>query len=124
MLPVHCTLYRNESDEILLVPEPEGRTLVDGNRVMEEVNLRQGAMLTVGKANYLRFNNPAEAELIRSTMGSDDRLSMPPLDFKSNDSSPTAEGSYYSRERHVLVVVCWEVYNKGFAAIFVLLVLF
>lgn len=92
VLPVHCTVYRNETDEILLVPEPEGRTLVDGNRVMEEVNLRQGAMLTIGKANYMRFNNPTEAELIRSTMGSNDRISMPQLDFTSNDSSPTAEG--------------------------------
>lgn len=94
VLPVHCTVYRNETDEFLLVPEPEGRTLVDGNRVTEEVNLRQGAMLTVGKANYMRFNNPAEAELIRSTMGSNDRISMPQLDFTSNDSSPTAEGKY------------------------------
>lgn len=92
VLPVHCTVYRNDTDEILLVPEPEGRTLVDGNRVTEEVNLRQGAMLTVGKANYMRFNNPTEAELIRSTMGSNDRISMAQLDFTSNDASPTGEG--------------------------------
>lgn len=65
---------------------------MDGTRVTEEVNLRQGAMLTIGKANYMRFNNPTEAELIRSTMGSNDRISMPQLDFTSNDSSPTAEG--------------------------------
>lgn len=72
-----------------MVPEPEGRTLVDGNRVTEEHQLRQGAMLTIGKANYLRFNNPTEAELIRSTIGSNERISMPQLDFTSNDSSPT-----------------------------------
>lgn len=93
VLPVHCTLYRDDSDGILLVPEPEGRTLVDGNRVIEEVNLRQGAMLTIGKANYLRFNNPTEAELIRSTIGSSERISMPQIDFTSNDSSP-CEGMY------------------------------
>lgn len=67
---------------MLLVPEPEGRTLVDGNRVSEEVNLTQGAMLTIGKSNYLRFNNPAEAELIRSTIGSNERISMPQIDFR------------------------------------------
>ncbi|XP_059608828.1 pleckstrin homology-like domain family B member 1 [Phlebotomus argentipes] len=92
VLPVHCTLYRNEEGDVLLVPEPEGRTLVDGNRVSEEVNLTQGAMLTIGKSNYLRFNNPAEAELIRSTIGSNERISMPQIDFRhSQDDSSGRE---------------------------------
>ncbi|GAB0094332.1 uncharacterized protein DMENIID0001_096140 [Sergentomyia squamirostris] len=91
VLPVHCTLYRNEDESVLLVPEPEARTLVDGNRVTEEMNLTQGAMLTIGKSNYLRFNNPAEAELIKSTIGSNERISMPQLDFRHSQDDKSAE---------------------------------
>ncbi|XP_055703759.1 pleckstrin homology-like domain family B member 1 isoform X2 [Phlebotomus papatasi] len=102
VLPVHCTLYRNEEGNVLLVPEPEGRTLVDGNRVSEEVNLTQGAMLTIGKSNYLRFNNPAEAELIRSTIGSNERISMPQIDFRhsQDDTSGKNKNLKDSTESH------------------------
>uniref|UniRef100_A0A6B2EE01 Putative kinesin-like protein n=1 Tax=Phlebotomus kandelakii TaxID=1109342 RepID=A0A6B2EE01_9DIPT len=102
VLPVHCTLYRDEEGNVLLVPEPEGRTLVDGNRVSEEVNLTQGAMLTIGKSNYLRFNNPAEAELIRSTIGSNERISMPQIDFRHSqeDTSEKSKNLNNSPESH------------------------
>ncbi|KAJ6649393.1 Pleckstrin likey-like domain family B member 2 [Pseudolycoriella hygida] len=49
-------------------------------------------MLTIGKSTYLRFNNPAEAELIKSSMGSNDRISMPQIDF-NQDSSSSNEGT-------------------------------
>lgn len=51
-------------------------------------------MLTIGKSNYLRFNNPAEAQLIKSTMGSNERISMPQIDFTQNsNSSSSNEGT-------------------------------
>lgn len=50
-------------------------------------------MLTIGKSNYLRFNNPAEAQLIRSTMGSNERISMPQIDFTQNSNSSSSEGT-------------------------------
>lgn len=53
-------------------------------------------MLTIGKSNYLRFNNPAEAELLRSTIGSKDRISMPQIDFTQDSTSSggsSTEGS-------------------------------
>lgn len=50
-------------------------------------------MLTIGKSNYLRFNNPAEAQLIKSTMGSNERISMPQIDFTQNSNTSSNEGT-------------------------------
>ncbi|XP_050746339.1 pleckstrin homology-like domain family B member 1 isoform X2 [Drosophila biarmipes] len=38
-------------------------------------------MITIGNSNYLRFNNPDEAQMMRSAMGSNERISMPQIDF-------------------------------------------
>lgn len=74
-------MKRNEEGEITILPEVDARVLIDGNKITSETKLTQGAMLTIGNSNYLRFNNPAEAQLIRSTMGSNERISMPQIDF-------------------------------------------
>ncbi|KAI8130735.1 hypothetical protein FF38_12768 [Lucilia cuprina] len=79
--PLHCTIYRSEENEVTLVPERDARILIDGHKIDDEVNLTQGAMITVGKSYYLRFNNPAEAQQIRTAMGSNERISMPQIDF-------------------------------------------
>lgn len=89
--PLHCTLYRTEENEITLVPRKNSRILIDGKKIDDESILSQGAMLTIGKSNYLRFNNPAEAQMIRSTIGSNERISMPQIDF-AQDSSSSNEG--------------------------------
>lgn len=78
---MHCTIYRSEENEVTLVPERDARILIDGHKIDDEVNLTQGAMITIGKSYYLRFNNPAEAQQIRTAMGSNERISMPQLDF-------------------------------------------
>ncbi|XP_050328530.1 uncharacterized protein LOC126758336 isoform X2 [Bactrocera neohumeralis] len=78
---IHCTIYRSEENEVTIVPEQDSRILIDGTKITHETNLTQGAMITIGNSNYLRFNNPAEAQLIRSTMGSNERISMPQIDF-------------------------------------------
>lgn len=79
--PLHCTIYRSEDNEVTLVPERDARILIDGQKINDEINLTQGAMITVGKSYYLRFNNPAEAQQIRTAMGSNERISMPLIDF-------------------------------------------
>ncbi|XP_061392101.1 pleckstrin homology-like domain family B member 1 [Musca vetustissima] len=94
--PLHCTIYRSESNEVTLVPERDARILIDGNKIMEETNLTQGAMITVGKSYYLRFNNPAEAHQIRTAMGSSERISMPQLDFSQRNSSKSSSDSMIS----------------------------
>ncbi|XP_041451599.1 uncharacterized protein LOC111078178 isoform X2 [Drosophila obscura] len=79
--PLHCTIYRSDANEVTLVPEHEARLLIDGAPILEETKLSQGAMITIGNSNYLRFNNPAEAQMMRSAMGSNERISMPQIDF-------------------------------------------
>ncbi|BFG01180.1 myb-like protein P [Drosophila madeirensis] len=79
--PLHCTIFRSDDNEVTLVPEQEARLLIDGAPILEETKLSQGAMITIGNSNYLRFNNPAEAQMMRSAMGSNERISMPQIDF-------------------------------------------
>ncbi|KAH8366404.1 hypothetical protein KR084_004319 [Drosophila pseudotakahashii] len=79
--PLHCTIYRSDANEVTLVPEKDSRLLIDGAPILEETKLSQGAMITIGNSNYLRFNNPDEAQMIRSAMGSNERISMPQIDF-------------------------------------------
>ncbi|XP_067642185.1 pleckstrin homology-like domain family B member 1 isoform X2 [Eurosta solidaginis] len=79
--PTHCTIYRSEENEVTIVPEQDARILIDGTKITNEINLTQGAMITIGNSNYLRFNNPAEAQMMRSAMGSNERISMPQIDF-------------------------------------------
>lgn len=45
ILPLHCTLYRSETNQVTLVPEPEAKTLIDGNKITEETTLSQGKSL-------------------------------------------------------------------------------
>ncbi|XP_016980002.1 pleckstrin homology-like domain family B member 2 isoform X1 [Drosophila rhopaloa] len=79
--PLHCTIYRSDANEVTLVPEQDSRLLIDGTPILEETKLSQGAMITIGNSNYLRFNNPDEAQMMRSAMGSNERISMPQIDF-------------------------------------------
>ncbi|XP_013101241.1 pleckstrin homology-like domain family B member 1 [Stomoxys calcitrans] len=67
--PLHCTIYRSEENQVTLVPEREARILIDGQLVRLEVDLKQGAMITLGDSYYLRYNNPAEAQRMRTAMG-------------------------------------------------------
>lgn len=89
-------------NEVILVPEPEARTLIDGNKIIDETRLSQGAMLTIGKSNYLRFNNPAEAQFIKSTMGSNERISMPQIDFTQDSSSSNGGEFDIKYEKYLL----------------------
>ncbi|KAH8284254.1 hypothetical protein KR044_001225 [Drosophila immigrans] len=94
--PLHCTIYRSEGNEVTLVPEPGARLLIDGAHIEreEEVKLSQGAMITIGNSNYLRFNNPDEAQMMRSAMGSNERISMPHIDF----TQQSAQSCHEARE--------------------------
>ncbi|KAH8411626.1 hypothetical protein KR215_007694 [Drosophila sulfurigaster] len=98
--PLHCTIYRSDSNEVTIVPEPEARLLIDGAHIEgEEVKLSQGAMITIGNSNYLRFNNPDEAQMMRSAMGSNERISMPHIDF--TQQSTQSQSRHEAREREL-----------------------
>ncbi|KAH8266728.1 hypothetical protein KR018_000774, partial [Drosophila ironensis] len=90
---LHCTIYRSDSNEVTLVPEKDCRLLIDGTLIVDETKLSQGAMITIGNSNYLRFNNPDEAQMMRSAMGSNERMSMPQIDF----SKPERKGHNLSQ---------------------------
>lgn len=106
--PIHCTIYRSDENQVTIVPESkDARILIDGNTITTDANLTQGAMITIGKSNYLRFNNPAEAEKIRSAMGSNERISMPQIDFTQDtrhshrSSSGSAKSSTKSQHSNI-----------------------
>lgn len=44
-------------------------------------------MLTIGRSNYMRFNHPAEAKLMKSVLPNS-RISMAPISFEPQDSYP------------------------------------
>ncbi|XP_075155300.1 uncharacterized protein LOC142228694 [Haematobia irritans] len=68
--PYHCTIYRSEENQVTLVPERDARILIDGILIGQEIDLKQGAMITLGDSYYLRYNNPQEALRMRTAMGS------------------------------------------------------
>ncbi|XP_073829437.1 uncharacterized protein [Musca autumnalis] len=67
--PLHCLIYRSEENQVTLVPERGARILIDGQSIDTEVDLKQGAMITLGDSYYLRYNNPIEAEQMRTAIG-------------------------------------------------------
>lgn len=94
--PHHCTLRRDSNGSVVLYAERDSRVLLDGKKIANAgaapTPLSQGVMITIGKSNYLRFNHPAEAELMRSHIGSNERISMPQIDF-AQDTSSSGSGS-------------------------------
>lgn len=99
--PHHCTLHRDTNGAVILYAERDSRVLLDGKKIATFAGagavsgatpLSQGVMITIGKSNYLRFNHPAEAEMMRSHIGSNERISMPQIDF-AQDTSSSGSGS-------------------------------
>lgn len=79
---VHCRV-ENSHGVVTLYPL-SGTTLLDGLPVDKPTRLSQGSMLTIGRSNYLRFNHPAEAKLMKSVLPSA-HVSMAPVQFTPNE---------------------------------------
>ncbi|CAB3245157.1 unnamed protein product [Arctia plantaginis] len=79
---IHCRV-ENSHGVVTLYPL-SGSTLLDGLPVEKATRLSQGSMLTIGRSNYLRFNHPAEAKLMKSVLPSA-HVSMAPVQFTPND---------------------------------------
>nr|XP_032524570.1 uncharacterized protein LOC116775714 [Danaus plexippus plexippus] len=79
---VHCRV-ENSHDVVTLYPI-SGTTLLDGLPVDKPTRLSQGSMLTIGRSNYLRFNHPEEAKLMKSVLPSA-HVSMAPIQFTPNE---------------------------------------
>ncbi|CAH2268917.1 jg2788, partial [Pararge aegeria aegeria] len=79
---VHCRV-ENSHGVVTLYPI-SGTTLLDGLPVDKPTRLSQGSMLTIGRSNYLRFNHPEEAKLMKSVLPSG-HVSMAPIQFQPNE---------------------------------------
>lgn len=80
--PRHC-IIENQSNIVTLFPIAD-MTTVDGLKVTSPTRLSQGSMICIGRSNYLRFNHPAEAKLMKSYLPNT-RISMAaPLNFFGN----------------------------------------
>lgn len=76
--PTHCHID-NKDGVVTLVPVAE-MTSVDGVYLTQPTRLTQGCMVCIGRSNYLRFNHPAEARLMKSVLPNP-RISMLPITF-------------------------------------------
>ncbi|PSN35499.1 hypothetical protein C0J52_25377 [Blattella germanica] len=86
--PLHCHI-ENSNGVVTLYPLAE-MTSVDGLKVTIPTRLTQGCMLCIGRSNYLRFNHPAEARLMKSILPNT-RISMAPLSlFQGSDVTDSA----------------------------------
>nr|CAD7433772.1 unnamed protein product [Timema monikensis] len=74
--PSHC--YIENHHGVVVLHPVLGPTTLDGLLVSTPVRLTQGCMLCIGRSNYLRFNHPAEAQLMRTILPNT-RISMMPL---------------------------------------------
>lgn len=80
--PKHCVI-ENVGNVVTLYPLAN-MTTIDGLRVTSPTRLCQGNMLCIGRSNYLRFNHPAEANLMKKFLPNT-RISMAaPLNFFGN----------------------------------------
>ncbi|CAH0546228.1 unnamed protein product [Brassicogethes aeneus] len=83
VLPLHCHIENSEG-VVTIYPLSENLS-IDGVKVNGPTRLSQGVMLTIGRSNYMRFNHPAEAKLMKSVLPNP-RISMAPIYFEPDNS--------------------------------------
>ncbi|KAL3276180.1 hypothetical protein HHI36_020898 [Cryptolaemus montrouzieri] len=76
---IHCHIENSEG--VVTIYPLADYLSIDGVKVTVPTRLYQGAMLTIGRSNYMRFNHPAEAKLMKSVLPNP-RISMPPISFE------------------------------------------
>ncbi|CAH1966771.1 unnamed protein product [Acanthoscelides obtectus] len=79
---LHCSIENSEG--VVTIYPIEGEVLIDGVQIDRPTRLSQGVMLTIGRSNYLRFNHPAEARLMKSVLPNP-RISMAPINFEPGE---------------------------------------
>lgn len=84
VLPLHCHIENSEG-VVTIYPLSENLS-IDGVKINEPTRLSQGVMITIGRSNYMRFNHPAEAKLMKSVLPNP-RISMAPITFEPADVS-------------------------------------
>lgn len=71
---VHCRCSRkileNDRDnlgDVFLTPIGSAKVFVEGEKIIDECLLQQGCMITLGDSNFLRFNFPAKAAILKNS---------------------------------------------------------
>ncbi|KAI6649527.1 Kinesin-like protein [Oopsacas minuta] len=67
ILPQHCH-FENDKNIVRLVPQPGSYAFVNGTKITETVDVKQGARVILGVNHVFRFNNPQEAKKARSSV--------------------------------------------------------
>ncbi|KAI6649541.1 hypothetical protein LOD99_6707 [Oopsacas minuta] len=67
ILPQHCH-FENDKNIVRLVPQPGSYTFVNGTKITETVDVKQGARVILGVNHVFRFNNPQEVKKARSSV--------------------------------------------------------
>lgn len=86
--PIHCHIENSEG-VVTIYPLADNLS-IDGIQITTPTRLSQGAMLTIGRSNYMRFNHPAEAKLMKSVLPNP-RISMPSISFEQESQIQTVK---------------------------------
>lgn len=71
ILDYHCSFFNNNESGVTLVPAEGALVYINGRQVTEEVTLKTGSRVILGKNHVFRFNSPCEARRERETPSSD-----------------------------------------------------
>ncbi|XP_063920818.1 pleckstrin homology-like domain family B member 1 isoform X2 [Zophobas morio] len=66
VLPLHCHIENSEG--VVTIYPLSDNISIDGAKIDRPTRLSQGVMLTIGRSNYMRFNHPAEAKIMKSVL--------------------------------------------------------
>ncbi|EFA00895.1 pleckstrin homology-like domain family B member 1 isoform X2 [Tribolium castaneum] len=83
VLPLHCHIENSEG--VVTIYPLSDNLSVDGVKISRPTRLSQGVMLTIGRSNYMRFNHPAEAKIMKSVLPNP-RISMASITFEPDNS--------------------------------------
>jgi hypothetical protein len=83
VLPLHCHIENSEG--VVTIYPLSDNLSVDGVQICRPTRLSQGVMLTIGRSNYMRFNHPAEAKIMKSVLPNP-RISMAPITFEPDNT--------------------------------------
>lgn len=68
ILEDHCT-FENNNGIVKLVPRPGATCFVNGRKIEQEITLKTGSRVILGKNHVFRFNHPEQARELQESQG-------------------------------------------------------
>ncbi|XP_074640088.1 kinesin-like protein KIF16B [Tubulanus polymorphus] len=100
----HCVI-ENDNGVVTLYPLSP-MCMVNGAYVRDQVQLKQGAVILLGKTNMFRFNNPAEAQQLRKDRETGSNANLSRTSFLSQSISDIARSTDN-------LSACWEMEDRN-----------